>query len=85
VDVPTPLHRLQFVLGIFRRIFLLAASLGTVCSVYKPMIAGGEVVTLAHVAVVVGCLFDWHLRLLELLADLRRPLVSPSVVALYFT
>lgn len=84
MDVPTPLHRLQFVFGIFRRAFLLAASLGTVRSVYKPMIAWGEVVALAHVAVVVGCLFDWHLRLFELLADLRRPLVSLSAVTLYF-
>jgi hypothetical protein len=33
---------------------------------------------LAHVTIVVGCLFYRHLRLLELLADLRRPLGSLS-------
>jgi hypothetical protein len=56
---------------------VLAACFGTFCAVYEAMIAGGKVVTLAHVTVVViGCLFYWHLRLLELLADLGRPLLS---------
>lgn len=46
---------------------------GTVCSVYEAVIARCEVVALAYV-VVVWSVFDWHLRLFELLADLGRPL-----------
>ena len=53
---------------------LLTAIVGTVCSVYEPVIAWGEIIGLPNVAIVFGCLCDWHCRLLELFAHLRWPL-----------
>jgi hypothetical protein len=82
VDSHTPLHLGELVCGLAlginccRLLFLvsvLAVVLGTVCSVYKAMVAWGEIVALAHV-VVGGRIVDWHLRVLQLLAHFRGPL-----------
>ena len=59
---------------------MVAGVFGTVCSVYKPVISRGKVVALSHVAVVIGRLCHWHLRLLELLTDLRWPLDGLLVI-----
>jgi hypothetical protein len=90
--IPTPLHGLQLVLGVAGRTFrvdayltsvlalLPTAVVGPVCSVYEPVIARTEVVALPDIGVG-GRFFNWHLRLLELLADLRWPLTALSAVA----
>jgi hypothetical protein len=81
VESNTPLHLGELVCGLAlgancRLLFLvsvLAVMLGTVCSVYKAMVAWGEIVALSHV-VVGGRIVDWHLRVLQLLAHFRGPL-----------
>ena len=62
---------------------MLVTILGAICSVYQTVISRGEVVALAYVAVVIGCLVDGHMRLLELLADLGWPLGALSAVGWY--
>lgn len=81
----TPLHGLQLVRGVASRAFLvemrlmlgllalLTVMVASVCAVHEPIIARGKVVALAD-SFVVWRFVDGHLRLLQLLAHLGRPL-----------